>query len=888
MNKNYDAGPRVRTNNFFDIGVVGRRTGIMMKTNVKKDADGLDNIDDFWDDDNDNSTADNNQIGTQDADQDEFSGEDDFDEEVHPLPFVQKSDPRRYLEQEAPEELLLTPTSRRSRGGSRGNLSGDKPNYGAEGSPSPSIDRIKKRLVFTMDPSNSETEQTRSHREHTNKASFGSPALDRILRDSQDRKANMTMNASRDSAWPLKGTSIGPTSSTAAINNRAPAKAAPRKAPAKQIAARPSQAPVPSRRPTDLPKAFDFGGYSDDQYDDLGLPNNNMESKRNDANDASDDGRELTPPPPPPPRATAAKAKSVRTVSEFKQKSRVPPAWLAVSDEDEPIHDELETRREDDDRLRFSDEDDPIRSGDDEESEEDEEALQDNRRKMSAFSQKKRTTSIQEPASLYKGAKRAAGAIVTTAKQKYIPKKSASSTTVRQKQRRSDDVDDDEEVKEENEEEEDYGEVPSMTRSKGKSTASSGTSRSSSNNAATKKTGTTRYSGQEVPIVPEQNAEETGVRRSSRTKVAPLKFWMNEKVVYGKSSEGPVIKSVIRAPSEEPQEKRKRMPVKPQRTAEKKEKEKGKEKGKEKVKMKEKQKVEKKNAREDSEESGQEHAPEEDIDDSMDMDEDQAETRKGLHEDPKVTADILVFGSDDVVSQDIAESDSSILFRNVQSGEYQLHRGLEDPGYVVTGTMKIKPNGRKPVNSGTNTSMVFYVIKGLVQVKVHESEFVVSTGGRFLVPRGNTYSILNVSTKESTLFFVQTKQPRPDATETTATASPPAASISITAASSTQPSVKRRSEAGENTAVRAGSDFSERSLLPPPEEKTTTAAAHPRPSSPEPTRPSPNKRRLTSARRLLSTSPSPLLPPQLASSTEETASSNDGAGVNRQLSALAS
>ncbi|KAF8938625.1 hypothetical protein BGZ47_008481 [Haplosporangium gracile] len=882
MSKNYDAGPRVRANNFFDIGVVGRRTGITMKTNVKKDADGLDNIDDFWDDDDDNSGTDNNQIGTQDAEQDEFSGENDFEEEVHPLPSVRKSDPRRYLEQEAPEELLLTPTSRRSRGGSRGNLSGDRPNYGAEGSPSPSIDRIKKRLVFTMDPSNNETEQTRSHREHTNKASFGSPALDRILRDSQDRKANMTMNASRDSAWPFKDTSVDSTSSTAVINNRAPAKAAPRKAPLKKIAARSSKAPLSSKRPVDFPKAFDFGGYSDDQHDDLELPDNNIKHKRNDADDASDDERELTP---PPSRATAAKAKSVRTASELKQKSRVPPAWLALSDEDEPVHDEPETRRETDDRLRFSDEDDPIRSGDDEESEEDEEALQDNRRKLSSFSQKKRTASIQEPASLYKRGKRAAGAIITTAKQKYIPKKSASSTTVRQKQRRGDDVDDvddDEEVKEKNEEEEDYGEVPSMDRSKGKSTASSGASRSSSDNAATKKTGTARYSGHEVPIVPEQNAEETGVRKSSRTKVAPLKFWMNEKVVYGKSSEGPVIKSVIRAPSEEPQEKRKRMPAKSQRTTGKKEKEKGK------VKVKEKQKVEKKDAQEDSEESGQDHAPEENIDDSIDMDEDQAETRKGLHEDPKVTADILVFGSDDVVSQDIAESKSSILFRNVQSGEYQLHRGLEDPGYVVTGTMKIKPNGRKPVNSGTNTSMVFYVIKGLVKVKVHESEFVVSTGGRFLVPRGNTYSIFNVSTKESTLFFVQTKQPRPDATETIATASPPAASISITATSSTQPSAKRRSEAGEITAVRAGSDFSERSPLPPPKEMTTTTAAHPRSPSPEPTTPSPNKRRLTSARRLLSTSPSPLLPPQLASLTEETAASSDGPSVSKQPSALAS
>jgi len=54
----------------------------------------------------------------------------------------------------------------------------------------------------------------------------------------------------------------------------------------------------------------------------------------------------------------------------------------------------------------------------------------------------------------------------------------------------------------------------------------------------------------------------------------------------------------------------------------------------------------------------------------------------------------------------IAESKNSLQFRNVQGGEYQFHRGLEDTDSVVSGTMKIKPSGRKPVNSGSNSSMV--------------------------------------------------------------------------------------------------------------------------------------------------------------------------------------
>lgn len=897
MSKDYDAGPRVRANNFFDIGVVGRRTGITMKSNVKKDADGLDNIDDFWKDDDDNDAAVNSQNITQDAEQDDFSGEDDFEDEVHPSPSVRKSAPRRYLEQEAPEELLLTPTSRRSRAGSRGTLSGDGSFHGsnlsagAEGTPSPSIDRIRKRLVFTKDSSNNDTEQATSHRGHSNKANSGSPALDKILRDSQDRKANMKTNAAREPAWPVKSTSVGSKSSTAVTSKKATVKAAPSKAPPKPTSIQPSKAPVPIRRPVNVPKAFDFGGYSDDQEDDYRRPDDFISHSHdwNDAKYSSDNVREPTP-PPPPPRPTAAKAKAGRTASEFRQKSRIPPAWLASSDdEDEPIHDEPEDRRDDDDRLRFSDEDELPRRDDDEENEEDEEPLQDNRRNMSAFSRKKRTASVQEPVEVLKGGKRAAGATMVAVKQKNIPPKSASSTSAREKQQRSGDDDNNDDDEEEEEREvlsEDYGKVPSMTRSRGKSKASS-------NNSTAKKAGRATHSGHdtssathEVPIVPEQSVEDTGVRRSGRTKVAPLKFWMNEKVVYSKTREGPVIKSVIRAASEEAQEKPKRkprreskpLPVRQQRAAkEKKEREKKKDKGKE---------DEQEDEQEEGEESGQDRALEKDKHDSIDVDEDQTESSTGFREDPRVTADIIVFGTDDVVSKDIAESDSSIQFRNVKSGEYQLHRGVEDPGYVVTGTLKFRLNGKKPVNSGTNTSMVFYVIKGLVQVKVHETEFVVSTGGRFLVPRGNTYSILNVSTKESTLFFIQTNQPSSDTTETPSSLS--AATNSSIAARSTESRTKRKSMTGGSTAVQPEPDSSERNPPPPPEDATNTAAVRSRSPSPDATTPSSNKRRLTSTGRLLSNARSPTPPVVLSPSIEKVAGSHTGADERKSPSSLAS
>src|SRR5690554_3487269 len=82
-----------------------RRTGITMKSNILKDADGLDNIDDFWEDEEEQPTNDRQNDG--------FSGDDHHHDDRD----AQHTPPRQsyYTEQELPEELLSTPTSRKSR-----------------------------------------------------------------------------------------------------------------------------------------------------------------------------------------------------------------------------------------------------------------------------------------------------------------------------------------------------------------------------------------------------------------------------------------------------------------------------------------------------------------------------------------------------------------------------------------------------------------------------------------------------------------------------------------------------------------------------------------------------------------------------------------------------
>lgn len=53
---------------------------------------------------------------------------------------------------------------------------------------------------------------------------------------------------------------------------------------------------------------------------------------------------------------------------------------------------------------------------------------------------------------------------------------------------------------------------------------------------------------------------------------------------------------------------------------------------------------------------------------------------------------------------------------------------------------------------------MFYVIEGAVTFKVHESSYLLCTGGMILVPRGNTYYIENIAERDAKLFFAQARR----------------------------------------------------------------------------------------------------------------------------------
>jgi mannose-6-phosphate isomerase-like protein (cupin superfamily) len=219
----------------------------------------------------------------------------------------------------------------------------------------------------------------------------------------------------------------------------------------------------------------------------------------------------------------------------------------------------------------------------------------------------------------------------------------------------------------------------------------------------------------EEPLTPRgaaamaEDEHNKGLRRSQRNRIAPLKFWENEHIVYHlDESDMPAMVDVVHA-IPQPTPKRRRIVKKGPR---------------------------KKQRRVDLEEEkddiviDQPHAVEGQVFQFPDMD--------------KKMDRLLALSRDSMEFKREGEQHSvAILFD-------------EDWEFTATGVMRIDPGGSRPMKPSRRNSYVFYVISGAVEVNISDNIFQIGRGGAFDVPRGNFYSIANLYDKDSLLFFVQT------------------------------------------------------------------------------------------------------------------------------------
>ncbi|KAI0748437.1 Mif2/CENP-C like-domain-containing protein [Daedaleopsis nitida] len=208
-----------------------------------------------------------------------------------------------------------------------------------------------------------------------------------------------------------------------------------------------------------------------------------------------------------------------------------------------------------------------------------------------------------------------------------------------------------------------------------------------------------------------------GLRRSKRRRYSPLAWWRLEKVVYGRRESGkslvPSIKEIHRIPQVKPEplgaRKRKGQNRKKSRTVE-----------------PEAQQV-------------LVYDPEEGWDDETDP-------------------HCKVFQDGKEVDRRIAFTAKMVTPKPASGGDFYFQKIFGEGEYIAAGQLFIPPGSMKPTKATKDNTYVFYVIQGAVKFCIHETNFVLSTGGMFMVPRGNVYYIQNICDREARLFFAQARK----------------------------------------------------------------------------------------------------------------------------------
>ncbi|KAF9447428.1 hypothetical protein P691DRAFT_802498 [Macrolepiota fuliginosa MF-IS2] len=223
-----------------------------------------------------------------------------------------------------------------------------------------------------------------------------------------------------------------------------------------------------------------------------------------------------------------------------------------------------------------------------------------------------------------------------------------------------------------------------------------------------------------------------GVRRSKRERFKPLEWWRGEKVVYGRTrSSGPIfvptIKEIRRIPTDAPQ------PLG------------GKKRGFNRGRSK----------TVDDKAATATYNPEEGWDDSTEP-----------------FGEVYDMDKQALVVRRLVWTAQRVKLTKAGSSDWLFEKVFGDSDFVAAGQLVIPPECRKPTKATKDNTYIFYVIEGAVNFKVHEVSKIVATGGMFIAPRGNTYFIENISTREAKLFFTQARKVPKGDNETSGSVAP--------------------------------------------------------------------------------------------------------------------
>ncbi|KAA1102907.1 hypothetical protein PGTUg99_037141 [Puccinia graminis f. sp. tritici] len=89
---------------------------------------------------------------------------------------------------------------------------------------------------------------------------------------------------------------------------------------------------------------------------------------------------------------------------------------------------------------------------------------------------------------------------------------------------------------------------------------------------------------------------------------------------------------------------------------------------------------------------------------------------------------------------------------------FEFQRVFKHSDFIAGGFMYIPVGGGKPLKPSKDNCYFFTVVEGAVSVHVHRTTFVVAPHGVFWIPRGNVYSIQNISERTAKLSFAQARR----------------------------------------------------------------------------------------------------------------------------------
>ncbi|KAF9488492.1 hypothetical protein BDN71DRAFT_1403185 [Pleurotus eryngii] len=223
----------------------------------------------------------------------------------------------------------------------------------------------------------------------------------------------------------------------------------------------------------------------------------------------------------------------------------------------------------------------------------------------------------------------------------------------------------------------------------------------------------TKRAAEEPPSSP------TGVRRSKRFRFRPLEWWRQERVVYGRrdSTSGPVlvphIKEVITIPQEAP------------------------------VPLGAKHK--RRGARGRSKSKANSPPP-------------ASNPEEGWDDDTVPHAHVVDFVTGEEVDRRIAYTPKMLNPQPAANADWRFEKVFGDGDFIASGELIIPPGCRKPSKPTKDNTYMFYIIAGAINLRIHNSSLILATGAMFMVPRGNTYFIENISQRDVRLFFTQARK----------------------------------------------------------------------------------------------------------------------------------